>query len=180
MTMVMGVTAVACITLLFVPSVTGAILCTLCFIFIDIELVGLITAVGYSINPLSAVLLIMSLGLVVDYCLHLVLVHSLTRQEDCPESEAKVSFAMERVGGSIFKGGLTTFLGILPLAFSATQTFFTFFVIFVGMVVLALSHGLIVAPVVLHTMDKKFGRSLKLASEVHNEPSLDFDEEIEC
>ena len=46
-------------------------------------------------------------------------------------------------------GGVTTFLGTLLLVFASSDIFYTFFVIFFGIVVLGISHGLILLPVVL-------------------------------
>jgi Niemann-Pick C1 protein len=50
---------------------------------------------------------------------------------------------------SILIGGTSTFLGVVPLAFSTSDIFFTIFIIFMGLVVLGVSHGLILLPVVL-------------------------------
>merc|ERR1712176_676701 len=46
-------------------------------------------------------------------------------------------------------GAISSFLGAVPLAFSASALFFTIFVAFLGMVLLGSAHGLILLPVLL-------------------------------
>jgi patched domain-containing protein len=53
------------------------------------------------------------------------------------------------MGSSILLGGLSTFLGVLPLAFSTSTVMHTVFTCLFAMVVLGLAHGLIVLPVLL-------------------------------
>merc|ERR1712187_67784 len=52
-------------------------------------------------------------------------------------------------GTSILIGGISTFLGAVPLAFSASALFFTICIAFLGMVLLGTAHGLILLPVLL-------------------------------
>jgi Niemann-Pick C1 protein len=56
------------------------------------------------------------------------------------------------MGSSILIGGISTFLGILPLAFSSSEIFTTIFLTFLGLVVLGCGHGLILVPVILSTI----------------------------
>lgn len=65
-----------------------------------------------------------------------------SRDDRCKET-------LETMGASILLGGLTTFLGVIPLVFSTTKIFFTVFLAFFGMVALGVTHGLILMPVVL-------------------------------
>ena len=53
------------------------------------------------------------------------------------------------MGASILLGGLSTFLGVVPLAFSTSTVMRTVFICLCTMVVLGLAHGLIVLPVLL-------------------------------
>jgi Patched family len=53
------------------------------------------------------------------------------------------------MGSSILLGGLSTFLGVLPLAFGTSTVMQTVFKCLCSMVVLGLTHGLIVLPVLL-------------------------------
>ena len=53
------------------------------------------------------------------------------------------------MGASILVGGISTFLGVTPLIFASNEIFSTVCVAFLAMVVLGVSHGLIVLPVIL-------------------------------
>jgi Niemann-Pick C1 protein len=46
-------------------------------------------------------------------------------------------------------GGITTFLGTVPLAFSSSEIFTSVFIAFIALVVLGITHGLILLPVIL-------------------------------
>ena len=77
--------------------------------------------------------------------------HMLLRYHECPGEtrEEKVVAALKSMGASVLVGGLSTLLGVLPLAFSTSELMRTVFVAFAGMVVLGVSHGLVVLPVIL-------------------------------
>mmetsp|Transcript_21374 Transcript_21374/g.49328 ORF Transcript_21374/g.49328 Transcript_21374/m.49328 type:complete len:223 (+) Transcript_21374:1472-2140(+) len=102
---------------------------------------------GLYINSVTAVGLIMSIGLVVDYNMHIVLTYFETT--DASSREERVKKVITTMGKSILLGGFSTFLGVVPLAFSSTEIFRTFFVTFLGIVGLGSAHGLIFTPVML-------------------------------
>jgi multidrug efflux pump subunit AcrB len=100
---------------------------------------------GISINPTSYISLVMSVGLLVDFILHVL----LRFYESHGNRKEKVVSMLETMGSSILIGGITTFLGTLPLAFSSSSIFGTIFITFLGLVTLGASHGLILLPVIL-------------------------------
>ena len=53
------------------------------------------------------------------------------------------------MGTSILLGGFTTFLGVLPLSFTGSELFRTFFYTFLGITCLSSLHGIVFVPVVL-------------------------------
>lgn len=53
------------------------------------------------------------------------------------------------MGSSILLGGLSTFLGVIPLAFSTSTILRTVFTSLLSMVILGVTHGLVLLPVVL-------------------------------
>lgn len=62
------------------------------------------------------------------------------------------TFAFATVGVSILTGGISTFLGTIPLAFSTSTIFQTIYIAFLGLSTLGVGHGLILLPVVLSTI----------------------------
>jgi Niemann-Pick C1 protein len=144
---VLGLIAVFVIALLFVPHPVGALLVTPVVAAIYVELMGVLQVAGIYINSVSAVGLTMSIGLVVDYNMHVVLTYFET--EDVETREQRVKNVIRTMGKSIMLGGFSTFLGVLPLSFSGSEVFRTFFVTFLGIVFLGVGHGLIFMPVVL-------------------------------
>lgn len=89
----------------------------------------------------------MSIGLSVDYLMHVLL-----RYYDSPATtsrEARIKDTLGTMGSSVLIGGLSTFFGMLPLAFSTSSVFKAVFVLFAGLVSLGISHGLILLPVLL-------------------------------
>lgn len=77
--------------------------------------------------------------------------HILLRYYESPAigRQTKVVDTLRTMGSSILIGGISTFLGVIPLAFSSTTIFSTIFVTFIGLVTLGAGHGLILLPVVL-------------------------------
>lgn len=102
----------------------------------------------------------MSIGLIVDFIMHVML-----RYYECPGNRhEKTKEMMRTMGSSIFLGGLSTFLGTMPLAFSTSTAFRTVFVCFLGLVTISVGHGLILMPVLLSTIGPNDTISLSKAS----------------
>lgn len=141
-----GVFTVCFIGFLFIPHWSAV-----CFLFpltscLYIDLMGFLQFTGNHLNVVSYFSLVLSIGLTVDYLMHMLL-----RYHESPGNtrEEKVQAALRSMGPSVLVGGLSTMLGVLPLAFSTSSLMRTVFVAFMGMVSLGVSHGLIVLPVVL-------------------------------
>jgi len=144
-TTIMGVAAVTGIALVFVPHYTAAlfVLPLICLLYVD--LLGTMQWAGVSVNPVSYIALVMSIGLLVDFIMHVLL-----RYYECPGNRREKTVEMlKTMGSSVFIGGVSTFLGTLPLAFSSSTIFYTIFIAFVGLVTLGIGHGLILLPVIL-------------------------------
>eukprot|EP01084_Bolivina_argentea_P108453 193825_1 len=95
----------------------------------------------------------MAVGLTVDYVIHITHaivdeMNNLQRIDDGIYAE-KVKIAMSDMGSSVLKGAFTTFLGVVALAFSQSQAFRIFFFMFLGIIVIAVAHGVILVPALL-------------------------------
>lgn len=80
----------------------------------------------------------------VDFLMHITLRYVETTGKD---REAKTKATLKTIGVSVLIGGISTLVGVVPLAFSQSEIFWTTFVIFFGLVLLGLTHGLILLPV---------------------------------
>ena len=147
-TVICGVAAVSFATLLIIPHWTAVLFAfpLTCVLFIDF--LGVLQWAGVKVNPVSYVTLVMAIGLLVDYLLHVLL-----RYYETPGNrQEKVIEVLRSMGSSVLMGGITTFLGTVPLAFSSSEIFSTVFIAFITLVVLGISHGLILLPVILSTI----------------------------
>jgi predicted RND superfamily exporter protein len=102
---------------------------------------------GLEVNSISIINMIMAVGLVVDYSAHVI--HNFGLQHQATSRDEAVAAMLLEIGPPVFLGGLTTFLGIAPLAASNSTIFRTFFKMFLGIILYGLGHGLILMPVVL-------------------------------
>lgn len=147
-TTVIGVCAVTLVAFIFIPHWTAALfVCPLiCILYID--LIGVMQWGGLHINSLTFISLTMSIGLLVDFVMHI-----LFRYYEVPGNRVEKTIEMLRtMGSSILLGGTTTFLGTLPLMFTSSDAFRIMFVSFVGIVTIGVGHGLVLLPVVLATI----------------------------
>jgi Niemann-Pick C1 protein len=146
LTTIMGVVAVAFISLLAIPHWTAVFFATPLIIILYVDLLGILQFAGVTINSISYITLTVSIGLMVDF-----LIHILLRYYESAETtrEGKVKDTLKTMGASVAVGGFTTFLGVLPLAFNTTGIFEVVFVTFLALVLLGISHGLILLPVLL-------------------------------
>lgn len=144
-TTICGIVAVSFAALVFIPHWSAILFAfpLACVLYIDF--LGFLQWFGIKVNPVTYVTIVMAIGLMVDYLLHVLL-----RYYETPGNRTeKVVQVIRSMGASVMLGGVTTFLGTIPLAFSTSEIFRTVFIAFISLVVLGISHGLILLPVLL-------------------------------
>jgi len=120
--------------------ITGMVL------MIDLNLLGIMYFWGVNVSSVSFVCLVMSVGLSVDYCVHIG--HAFTHSHGDTPNERLVE-AVKMMGTSVMKGGGTTFLGTVVLAGASSDAFRVFFKMLFSTVTLGVTHGILVLPVFL-------------------------------
>lgn len=145
MNTILGVVSVVVLSTLFMPHWTAFFFVAplICVLYVD--LLGVLQWAGIAINPVSYIAMVMSIGLLVDFIIHVLLRY----YEIQGDRTTRTKEMLRTMGSSVMLGGISTFLGVLPLAFSTSTIFFTIFITFMGLVTLGIAHGLMLLPVLL-------------------------------
>ena len=145
LTTVLGAVSVTAVALLLVPHWTAAwfILPFICVLYVD--LLGVLQWAGVHVNAVSYISIIMSIGLMVDFIMHVL----IRFYESHGNRREKTVATLRTMGASILIGGISTFLGTLHLVFSTSEIIVTIFYTFFGLTTLGCGHGLILLPVIL-------------------------------
>jgi Niemann-Pick C1 protein len=97
-------------------------------------------------TAVTFVALVISIGLLVDFVMHIALRYFESTEIGRVE---KTKDVLRTMGIPVLLGGLSTFFGIMPLALASNGVLRIFFISFVGIVSLGVAHALILFPVVL-------------------------------
>eukprot|EP01026_Neomeris_dumetosa_P062918 TRINITY_DN5965_c0_g1_i2.p3 TRINITY_DN5965_c0_g1~~TRINITY_DN5965_c0_g1_i2.p3 ORF type:complete len:128 (+),score=19.81 TRINITY_DN5965_c0_g1_i2:528-911(+) len=111
----------------------------------DVCLLGFMWYVDLTFNVVTAINIVLAVGLAVDYSAHIA--HSYLVVQGTKRERAQL--ALKDIGGEVFSGGFTTFLGVVIMGAASHYIFQTFFKMFFALIVLGLWHGIILLPVVL-------------------------------
>jgi Niemann-Pick C1 protein len=143
---ILGIICVTLMSIFFMPHWSGALFVGLLTTMLYYDLLGILQFASIDINGVSYVSIVMAIGLLVDYVMHV----TLRFQESCKTTRnEKARDVLESTGASVLLGGVSTFLGILPLVFASSDILMVFVISFVSVVLLGLLHGLMFMPIVL-------------------------------
>ena len=98
-----------------------------------------------TIEVVSSVNIIISIGLCVDYSVHMC--HAFLTASGSRKERART--ALLEMGAPVLNGGFSTLVAFILLAGSESYVFSTFFSIFLLVIIFGLYHGLILLPVLL-------------------------------
>ena len=144
--MLLAGAGVAVATAVLLPRPSAVLLAVAAVACVDVMLFGLMGLAGVRFNSISVVNLVMAVGLSVDYAIHVL--HAFV-QTPGESPVGRMRDALRTIGPSVALGGLTTFLGILPMAGSSSTIFRTFFTMLSGTVGLGLLVALVLLPALL-------------------------------
>jgi len=137
--------AVFALTLVLLAHPLTAFLVVLSVAMTIIDVMGVMYYWDLVIDNVSVIMLVLAVGLSVDYAAHVAhcfMLKSGTRRE-------RVALTLGDIGPAVLNGGFSTFLAVVLLSGSSSYVFRVIFKQFFATVVLGMGHGLIFLPILL-------------------------------
>lgn len=139
--------AVFIVCLIITCSFWSSAIILLVLAMIVVDLMGVMAILNIQLNAVSVVNLIMSVGIAVEFCVHMTHAFSVSSGD----KEQRTKEALGTMGASVFSGiTLTKLVGVIVLYFSRTEVFVVYyFKMYLALVLLGFLHGLVFLPVFL-------------------------------
>jgi hypothetical protein len=148
----LALVAIAIIVFITVASPMTALLITLNVGFCLCEILGFMWVLGFAIDSVSVINLVLAVGLSVDYSAHVG--HAFMVKGGTDKNKRSLE-SLADMGAAVLAGGTSTFLAVAVLLLSDSYVFFVLSRQFCLTVVLGLVHGLILLPVMLSILGPK-------------------------
>ncbi|ODQ65807.1 patched sphingolipid transporter [Nadsonia fulvescens var. elongata DSM 6958] len=194
-TLILLLSAIILITILstiLLNSPKTSLIVSLSVSMIICNLVGVMALWGISLNAVSLVNLVISVGIAVEFCIHIARAFTVCNQLSLHENvdlskEGRAFKSLVGVGGSVFGGiGLTKLIGVCVLAFTSSKIFEVYyFRMWISLVVISSLHSLVFLPIALSlwggkaylSNDSDEGLAGNLAARLHSSRLYDTTDE---
>ncbi|XP_018477401.1 uncharacterized protein LOC108848510 [Raphanus sativus] len=142
-----AIAAVVAVCLIITCSFWSSAIILLVIAMIIIDLLGVMAVFHIQLNALSVVNLIMSVGISVEFCVHITHAFSISSGD----RNQRMKEALGGMGASVVSGiTLTKLVGVIVLGFSRSEVFVVYyFKMYLALVLLGFLHGLVFLPVFL-------------------------------
>ncbi|KAM4122351.1 hypothetical protein ACB094_01G077000 [Castanea mollissima] len=139
--------AVFIVCLIITCSFWSSAIILLVLAMIVVDLMGVMAILEIQLNAVSVVNLVMSVGIAVEFCVHVTHAFSVSSGD----KDQRTKEALGTMGASVFSGiTLTKLVGVIVLCFSRTEVFVVYyFKMYLALVLLGFLHGLVFLPVFL-------------------------------
>lgn len=141
-------TALACIFIccnLLLLHPFGALALAVMVSMAEVSLFGYMATVDVPLNSVTLAICVMSIGLIVDYCAHIM--HQFMLETGTRAERTKLCIA--NMGTGVFCGATTTFLGFIPILFATFEVGRVFAKMFFGIIGIGISIAFVLLPVTL-------------------------------
>lgn len=137
---------IAVIVIFLLASPIGSLITFLCVASSIVELIGIMHFLGLGIDSVVVIFLVISLGLAVDYSVHVA--HGFLAARDT-DMEERLRKTLVDTGAPVINGATSTIIAALFLVASGSYVFQTFFKALLTVVLAGAFQGLIVLPVLM-------------------------------
>ena len=149
----LSITIAACfgIIALLVVEFKTVISVSLALVMIFVNIVGYMHFWGLTIDSVTVIMLVIALGLSVDYSAHI----GRAYLEKLGTPNERIVRTLEDMGVAVWNGAMSTFMAVLILGSSDSYVFQTFFKQLFLCITLGLAHGLLFLPVLLSLLEPR-------------------------
>lgn len=157
------------ITTVFLPLPIMILFITMTVVLIMVSVIGFMHFWGLTLSSITMIHIIMCIGFCVDFATHIC--HAFAQAGGSNRND-RVGEALDRAGGPILNGALSTIVGVLMLAFSKSFIFFSFFKVMFMVMCFGMMYALFLLPVLLSFFGPNYQQAKKKIERCINDEEL--------